>query len=110
MEDLGDLAGYAPGRQRSQRFGLGNLRLDRVLQPGMAVTIEPGFYQVPALLNNPQTRENYQDQINWERLAQFADVHGIRIEDDVLVTSEGAEVLTAALPCERNQIEALTNA
>ncbi len=110
MEDFGDLAGYAPGRQRSQRFGLGNLRLDRALQPGMALTIEPGFYQVPAILNNPQTRENYQDLINWERLAQFADVRGIRIEDDVLVTSEGAEVLTAALPCERNQIEALTNA
>lgn len=110
MEDLGDLAGYAPGRQRSQRFGLGNLRLDRALQAGMAVTIEPGFYQVPAILNHPQTQETYQDMIDWGRLAQFADVRGIRIEDDVLVTSEGAEVLTGALPCERDLVEALTNA
>jgi len=110
MEDLGDLAGYAAGRQRSQRFGLGNLRLDRPLQTGMTVTIEPGFYQVRALLNDPQTRETYRDMINWERLAQFSDVRGIRIEDDVLVTAQGSEVITADLPCQRNRVEELARA
>lgn len=108
MEDLGDLAGYARGRERSNRFGLGNLRLDRALKSGMTVTIEPGFYQVPAILNDPQTQEIYGDMINWERLQQFSDVRGIRIEDDVLVTSEGAEVLTASLPCQRDKIESIT--
>ena len=98
MEDLGDLAGYAPGRQRSDRFGLGYLRLDRPLKTGNIVTIEPGFYQVPAILQDPERRARYADAVNWERLAQFADVRGIRIEDDVLVTADGAEVLTAALP------------
>jgi len=110
MEDLGDLAGYAPGRQRSRRFGLGNLRLDRALQIGMTVTIEPGFYQVPTILNDPETREQYQNMINWERLAQFSDVRGIRIEDDVLVTGDGAEVLTSSLPCECKTIEEIVNA
>lgn len=110
MEDLGDLAGYAPGRQRSERFGLGNLRLDRALQTGMTVTIEPGFYQVPTILNHRQTREQYSDMINWERLAQFADVRGIRIEDDVLVTSQGAEILTASVPSQPDQIEELSQA
>lgn len=110
MEDLGDLAGYAPGRQRSHRFGLGNLRLDRALQTGMVVTIEPGFYQVPMILNDPQPQQLYQGMINWERLGQFSDVRGIRIEDDVLVTAEGAEVLTASLPCQRQAIEAISNA
>jgi Xaa-Pro aminopeptidase len=98
MEDLGDLAGYEEGRDRSDRFGLGYLRLDRSLQPGMVVTIEPGFYQVPAILNNLQFRSKYQDVVNWERLEQFADVRGIRIEDDVLVTESGSEVLTSELP------------
>jgi Xaa-Pro aminopeptidase len=97
MEDLGDLAGYEEGRQRSDRFGLGYLRLDRSLQPGMVVTIEPGFYQVPAILNNPQFRIKYKDAVNWEKLERFADVRGIRIEDDVLVTESGCEVLTAEL-------------
>lgn len=107
MEDLGDLAGYAMGRTRSDRFGLGYLRLDRPLQPGMVVTIEPGFYQVPAILNDPERRANYQDAVNWERLAEFADVRGIRIEDDVLVTETGTEVLTAALPTHVDEIEQL---
>jgi len=105
MEDLGDRAGYAPGRKRSDRFGLGFLRLDRPLQPGMAVTIEPGFYQVPAILNDRKNREIYRDAVSWERLERFADVRGIRIEDDVLVTETGAEVLTAALPNRAGAIE-----
>ena len=107
MEDLGDLAGYAPGRQRSDRFGLGFLRCDRPLQAGMVVTIEPGFYQVPALLQSPATREKYASLVNWERLTDFADVRGIRIEDDVWVTPSGPEVLTAALPTEAAALEAL---
>jgi Xaa-Pro aminopeptidase len=98
MEDLGDLAGYEESRQRSDRFGLGYLRLDRSLQPGMVVTIEPGFYQVPAILNSPQFRNKFRDFVNWEKLDRFADVRGIRIEDDVLVTDSGCEVLTADLP------------
>ncbi|NJP11495.1 MAG: aminopeptidase P family protein [Leptolyngbyaceae cyanobacterium RU_5_1] len=98
MEDLGDLAGYAAGRLRSDRFGLGYLRLDRPLQSGMVVTIEPGFYQVPAILNDPERRARYGHVVNWKRLAEFADVRGIRIEDDVLITETGTDVLTAELP------------
>lgn len=105
MEDLGDLAGYAEGRVRSDRFGLGYLRLNRPLQEGMLVTIEPGFYQVPAILADPQIRAKYQDVVNWDRLANFADVRGIRIEDDVLVTPSGNEVLTSALPTQAEEIE-----
>lgn len=107
MEDLGDLAGYAEGRTRSDRFGLGYLRLDRPLQAGMVVTIEPGFYQVPAILNDPERRSRYEGMVNWERLAEFSDVRGIRIEDDVLVTETGAEVLSADLPTDPAAIEAL---
>ncbi|HEY9879869.1 MAG TPA: aminopeptidase P family protein [Leptolyngbyaceae cyanobacterium] len=107
MEDLGDLAGYAAGRPRSDRFGLCFLRLDRPLQAGMVVTIEPGFYQVPGLLNESSRRECYQDIVNWERLAQFSDVRGIRIENDVLITETGCEVLTEALPTEAKAVESL---
>ncbi len=105
LEDLGDLAGYETGRVRSDRFGLNYLRLNRPLRPGMLVTIEPGFYQVPAILNDAERRSKYQGVVDWERLAQFADVRGIRIEDDVLVTEEGSEVLTAALPTAADDIE-----
>lgn len=107
MEDLGDLAGYAPERRRSDRFGLCFLRLDRPLQAGMLVTIEPGFYQVPGILTDPEWRSRYKEAVNWDRLAQFSDVRGIRIEDDVLVTATGHEVLTAALTAQPDEIEAL---
>lgn len=107
LEDLGDLAGYALGRTRRPRFGFQYLRLDRVLQPGMIVTIEPGFYQVPGILNNTEFREKYQDCVDWEGLEKFADVRGIRIEDDVLVTETGSEVLTPDLPSQATEIEAL---
>ncbi|WP_414575961.1 aminopeptidase P family protein [Anabaena sp. CCY 9402-a] len=109
MEDLGDLAGYEAGRERSDRFGLGYLRLNRPLYPGMLVTIEPGFYQVPAILNDAKNRAKYQHIVNWERLSQFADVRGIRIEDDVLVTDDGSEVLTLELPTQANAVEDLVN-
>ncbi len=107
MEDLGDYAGYDKGRARSDRFGLGFLRLNRPLQAGMLVTIEPGFYQVPGILNDAQNREKYREVVDWDRLALFADVRGIRIEDDVWVTEEGAQVLTAALPTSAAAIEVL---
>ncbi|MEG3909566.1 aminopeptidase P family protein [Microcoleus sp. w2-18bC1] len=107
MEDLGDLAGYEEGRTRSSRFGLGFLRLNRVLHPGMLVSIEPGFYQVPAILNNPENRAKYEYFVNWEDLEKFADVRGIRIEDDILVINDGREVLTGKLPTKAPEIEEL---
>jgi Xaa-Pro aminopeptidase/Xaa-Pro dipeptidase len=107
MEDFGDLAGYEEGRARSDRFGLSYLRLNRPLKAGMLITIEPGFYQVPAILNDPSLRSKYQEVVDWERLTQFADVRGIRIEDDVLVTEEGSDVLTAALPTDADTVEQL---
>lgn len=107
MEDLGDWAGYAAGRQRSDRFGLGFLRLDRPLKTSMVVTIEPGFYQVPAILNDPERRDRYAHLVNWERLAQFGDVRGIRIEDDVWVGDRTCEVLTADLPTDPAQVCAI---
>lgn len=107
MEDLGDLAGYKNGRSRSTRFGLNYLRLDRPLRSHMLVTIEPGFYQVPTILQNPDIRTKYETVVNWDKLSQFSDVRGIRIEDDVLITDDGTEVLTAALPTQADHIEAL---
>ena len=108
MEDLGDIAGYETERSRSDRFGLKYLRLDRKLHSGMLVTIEPGFYQVPGILNSPQFRQQYRNTLDWERLKQFSDVRGIRIEDDVLITDCGSEVLTAELPTKASAIEDLT--
>ena len=103
LEDLGDRAGYAPGRQRSDRPGERYLRLDRQLRPGMVVTIEPGFYRLESLFDgDPQLL----DAIDQRVLSRFGDVRGIRIEDDVLVTPQGCEVLSEALPRAPDGLEA----
>ncbi len=108
MEDLGDEAGYPPGRARSPEPGLRYLRLDRDLAPGMVVTIEPGFYRIPALLApGSPLRARAGDRLRDDVLARFGDVRGIRIEDDVLVTQTGAVRLTEALPRTASEVEAL---
>jgi len=110
MEDLGDRAGYAAGRTRAEAPGLRYLRLDRDLAPGMAVTIEPGIYFVPALLDNPETRAHFDNRVDWSRVEKYSRIRGIRIEDDVLVTAGGNEVLTVAIPKTRHDIETVLSA
>lgn len=107
MEDLGDRAAYAEGRARSSRFGDCYLRLDLDLEPGMAVTIEPGFYNVPAILKDEAITGAVGADLDREVLARFADVRGIRIEDDVLCTEGEPEVLTRAAPKDAAAIEAV---
>jgi Xaa-Pro aminopeptidase len=110
MEDLGDRAGYAPGRERSDRPGERYLRLDRDLVPGMAVTIEPGYYRIPHILERAEEVGDLEANLNRAVLAQFADVRGIRIEDDVLVTEHGCDVLTRAIPKSVEEVEAAIGA
>lgn len=98
MELFGDAAGYAPGRSRSSQFGLGYLRLDRDLEAGMSVTIEPGFYLAPAILADRALRERLGDSVAWSEAERWLPFGGIRIEDDVLVTERDPQVLTAGIP------------
>jgi Xaa-Pro aminopeptidase len=105
MEDLGDRAGYAPGRTRSTSFGDRYLRLDRDLVPGMVVTIEPGFYRIPYLLERPEEVGDLESALDRGILARFSDVRGIRIEDDVLVTETGADVLSQSIPRTTGEVE-----
>jgi len=107
MEDLGDAAGYQPGRERDDSPATRYLRLDRDLDPGMVVTIEPGFYQVTGLLSAARQDAELATLIDFDRLAQFRDVRGIRIEDDVLVTRDGCEVLSDGLPKTVRDVEAI---
>ncbi len=106
LELYGDLAGYGPGRSRSTQFGLAFLRLDRDLQIGNVVTIEPGFYVVPDILRNPALTDSFSDCFDADVAAKWLGFGGIRIEDDVLVTPNGPEVLTAVIPKTIADVEA----
>jgi Xaa-Pro aminopeptidase len=102
-----DAGGCLAGREPSDRFGLKYLRADLPLAPDYVVTIEPGIYFIPALLEDPEWRGRFPREVNWELVDGLRGFGGIRIEDDVLVTAGGAEVLTAAIPKALDEIEAI---
>ena len=93
MENLGDDVGYAPGTKRSSQFGLDALRLARTLEPGFVVTVEPGCYFIPELIDRWKATRHLEAFINYEKVEKFRDFGGIRIEDDVLITKSGSRVL-----------------
>jgi Xaa-Pro aminopeptidase len=71
-----------------------HLRIDLPLAPGMVVTVEPGVYFVPAILQDPERRRRYRDEVEWGVVDRMLDFGGIRIEDNVLITDGGHEVIT----------------
>jgi len=74
--------------------GLPPLRVDIPLRPRQAWTVEPGIYFVPALL----ARERGSDGVDWDRTDELHGFGGVRLEQNVLITDDGCEILTAAIP------------
>ena len=102
-----DAGGCLAGRERDDRPALRYLRADLPLQPGYVVTIEPGVYFIRALLEDPDLRERHREAVDWARVDGLLDFGGIRIEDDILVTEDGARSLSAATPKSIDAIEAI---
>ncbi len=91
MEDLGEnLVGYDPDQKRSDQLGLGSLRMARRLVPGNVITDEPGIYFIPALIEKWKAEKRDKGFVNYSKLESYYDFGGIRLEDDVLVTEDGA--------------------
>ena len=94
MENLGEnYVGYEEGVKRSTQLGLGSLRMARVLKPGNVVTDEPGIYFIPALIDKWKAEGTCRDFINFDALDAYRSFGGIRIEDDLLITENGARLL-----------------
>jgi Xaa-Pro aminopeptidase len=99
MECLGeDYVGYTDEIQRDPRFGINRLRLARPLAPGFVVTVEPGIYFIPPLVQQWRAEKRFFDQIDYGKLESYLDFGGVRIEDDVRVTSTGSTVLGPPIP------------
>ena len=109
MEDLGEnLVGYDSDQKRSEQLGLGSLRMARRLVPGNVITDEPGIYFIPALIELWRKDGICKDFVNFDLLKkEYYDFGGIRLEDDVLVTADGARRLCPTrLPIAPDDVEA----
>ncbi len=105
MEDLGDIVGYPEGQERSKQFGRNFLRMVRCLEPGFVLTVEPGIYFIPALMDRWEGERRHADFVCYDKLRLFRNFGGIRIEDNVVVTAGGVRVLGPGIPKSLSEVE-----
>ncbi len=111
MEDLGeDMVGYGTDFQRSKQFGLRSLRLARQLEPGFAITVEPGIYFIPQLIDKWRSQSLFDQFINYQALNAYRHMGGIRVEDCVLITAAGCSLIGPEVPKRLSDIEFLRTA
>lgn len=107
MEALGeDLVGYDETVRRSDLFGVAYLRLGRAVEPGFVVAVEPGIYFVPAVFERWRAEGRFTEYFDYAALEPYIGFGGVRIEDDVLITEDGAQVLGPPIPKTVAEVEA----
>jgi Xaa-Pro aminopeptidase len=107
MENLGEVhVGYA-GEEKSDQFGLKSLRLARPLEPGFVLTIEPGIYFIPQLIDLWRAEGRLDQFIVYDELDKWRDFGGVRNEEDYLITSDGARRLGPRKPQTVEELEGL---
>ena len=107
MENLGEIwVGY-DGQPKSSQFGRRSQRLALPLQPNFVLTVEPGIYFIPELIDQWKAENKYADFINYDKVVTYKDFGGIRNEEDYLITEEGARRLGKKIPLTPDEVEAL---
>lgn len=106
MEDLGQIyVGYDQETRPVDQFGTAYLRMGRKLQPGFVITNEPGIYFIPALIEKWKAEKINTDFINFDRLEEYLAFGGIRLEDDILVTDNGCQIIGDRIPITAEEVE-----
>lgn len=107
MEDLGEhYVGYTEDEPKdTETFGLKSLRLGRQLEPGFVLTVEPGIYIIPDLIDSWKAEKKHEDFINYDKLEEYRDFGGIRLEDDFLITEDSYRLLGPELIKTADEIE-----
>ncbi|KAF4518494.1 hypothetical protein B566_EDAN006499 [Ephemera danica] len=92
VHDVGGYLNHCP--ERPEGPGLKSLRFARKLEAGMVVTVEPGCYFIPKLLDEAMNDPKLKEFLVPEAIARLRSFGGVRIEDDVIVTETGAEIMS----------------
>ncbi len=110
MEALGEeFVGYNESVHRNPAFGWSSLRLARALEPGFVVTVEPGIYFIDELIDRWAAEHKLDSFINYAALQAYRELGGVRIEDDLLVTDQGARCLGQPIPRALGEVEQICN-
>jgi Xaa-Pro aminopeptidase len=110
MEDYGEnYVGYDDEINRATQFGTAYVRLGKRLKEGFALTIEPGIYFIPALIEKWKTEHLHESFINYSEVEKYIGFGGIRLEDDVLVTASGGKFIGERLPLSVKEVEKVMN-
>ncbi len=110
MENFGEhYTGYDEKNIRSTQFGLKSLRYGKTLVPGNVMTIEPGLYFIPQLIDMWKAEKKFSEFINYDKVNKYRDFGGVRIEDDVLVTKTGSRVLGVPIPKTVDEVEEIAS-
>lgn len=75
------------------QFGTNCLRMGRRLEEGFVVTDEPGIYFIPALMDEWRATGHCKEYLNFDKMDEYRDFGGVRIEDDVLITRDGCRFI-----------------
>jgi Xaa-Pro aminopeptidase len=110
MEALGeDYVGYTDTIKRNPEFGWKSLRLAKALETGFVITVEPGIYFIPELIDRWKAEQKCSAYINYNAVEKYRDFGGIRIEDDVLVTENGHRILGRPIPKTIDEVEEISS-
>jgi len=109
MEDLGEVyVGWA-GNPKPTIFGMKSLRLGRKLEPGFVLTVEPGIYFIPELIDQWKARKHNSEYINYSKVEEYSSFGGIRNEENFLITPDGCELLGKPKPKTIRDVENIHN-
>lgn len=110
MEALGeDFVGYTDTIQRNPAFGWRSLRLAKPVEPGFVITVEPGIYFIPHLIDQWKAEHKCEASIDYARLEAWRHANGVRIEDDIVVTQDGCRILGPHIPKTIEEVETLAS-
>ncbi len=106
MEGLGeDYVGYTESIKRNPQFGLRSLRLGKALEVDYVITVEPGIYLIPQLIDLWKSEKKFDQFIDYNEVEKFRDFGGVRLEDDVLIADGGCRVLGKPIPRTIEEVE-----
>ncbi len=110
LENYGEnYTGYNEKIKRSNQFGLRSLRYGKSLIKGLVLTVEPGIYFIPELIDKWKIEKKFTQFINYDVVNKFRKFGGIRIEDDIVVTEKGCRVLGKPIPKTVEDVEAVAS-